>query len=193
MQLRKHSIILHGARVTLRPMTEGDWDILLAWNSDPEVLYYADDNDVTAYDLEMVQAIYRSVSQNAICFIIEYQGSPIGEGWLQRMNLARILAKYPMQDCRRIDLVIGEKRYWGQGLGTDTIHTLTRFGFECENADLIFGLVSGFNERSRRAFARVGYEVDAEVPEPPGMKTTISYDLVITRARWIKTSYARAG
>jgi hypothetical protein len=33
---------------------------------------------------------------------------------------------------RRIDLMIGEKRLWGRGLGTDTIRTLTRFGLEEE-------------------------------------------------------------
>jgi aminoglycoside 6'-N-acetyltransferase len=184
MRLREHSITLHGTRVTLRPMTENDWALLLAWNSDPEVLYWADDSDVTAYDLATVQSIYRSVSQNAICFIIECNGRPIGEGWLQRMNLERILAKYPTQDCRRIDLMIGAKEVWGQRLGTDTIHTLTCFGFEQEKADLIFGLVSDYNTRSRRAFARVGYVVDAEAPEPPGGKTQISYDLMMTRAMW---------
>ena len=184
MLLCEHHITLQGERVTLRPMTEDDWDFLLAWNNDPEVLYFSDGDDVAAYDLAMVQTIYRSVSQNAICFIIEFAGQPVGEGWLQRMNVDYILAKYPTADCRRIDLVIGEKQFWGQGLGTDTICTLTRFGFESEKADLIFGLVSDYNVRSRRAFQRVGYEIDAEIVEPPGMKAKVSYDLVIARARW---------
>ena len=41
--------------------------------------------------LAAVQDIYRTISQNAICFIIEYQARPIGECWLQRMNLERFL------------------------------------------------------------------------------------------------------
>jgi RimJ/RimL family protein N-acetyltransferase len=184
MLLREHSIVLHGERVTLRPMTENDWGILLGWNSDPEVLYYSEGDDVAAYDLETVHFIYRSVSQNAFYFIVEFAGLPIGEGALQRMNMERILAQYPTQDCRRIDLMIGEKRFWGQGLGTDIIRTLTRFGFERENADIIFGLVSDYNERSWRAFQRVGYEIVEEVPEPPGMKAKVSYDLALWRAKW---------
>lgn len=184
MILCEHSITLHGALVTLRPMTEDDWGLLLMWNSDPEVLYFSDGDDVSGYDLETVQSIYRSVSQNAICFIVELRGQPIGEGWLQRMNMDRILAKYPAEDCRRIDLVIGEKQFWGQGLGTDTIRTLTRFGFESEKADLIFGLVSDYNERSWRAFQKVGYEVHDIIPDPPGMKSKVSYDLVISQAKW---------
>lgn len=184
MLLREHDVTLHGALVTLRPMTEDDWALLAAWNSDPEVLYFSEGDDVTAYDLDTVQFIYRSVSQNATSFIIEYGDQPVGEGWLQRMNMRRILAKYPAEDCRRVDLMIGEKHFWGKGLGTDTIRTLTRFGFESEKADRIFGLVSDYNERSWRTFQRVGFIVDEEVPEPPGMKAKISYDLMITRARW---------
>lgn len=144
MVLRTHTIVLHGEFVTLRPLTEDDWDILLAWNSDPEVLYSTEGDDVSAYDLKTVQLIYRSVSQNAFCFIMEVEGQPIGEGWLQRINIERIQTKYPDQDCRRIDLMIGEKQFWGQGLGTDTIRTLTRFGFDDENADRLFVLLYAY-------------------------------------------------
>ena len=88
-------------------MTEEDWKILLKWNSDPEVLYYSEGDNVTAYTLEQVQRIYCGISQNAFCFIIEVDGEHVGECWLQRMNLKRILEKYPRLDCRRIDLMIG--------------------------------------------------------------------------------------
>jgi RimJ/RimL family protein N-acetyltransferase len=64
-----HSITLRSKRVVLRPMTESDWDILLKWNSDPEVLYYSEGDDVQAYRLEDIQGIYRGVSQTAFCFI----------------------------------------------------------------------------------------------------------------------------
>jgi RimJ/RimL family protein N-acetyltransferase len=179
--LNEHNITLHGEQVVLRPMTENDWDILASWNSDSEVLYFSEGGDVESYDLEEVQGMYRGVSQNAFCFIIEFNGQPIGKCWLQRMNIERLLEKYPGKDCRRIDLLIGEKRLWGQGLGTDTIRTLTRFGLEEERADMIFGLVGDYNLRSVGAFKKAGYEVDAEVEEPPGEKAKFSYDLVIRR------------
>ena len=38
-KLNEHDITLHGAQVTLRPMTENDWDVLLKWNSDPAAHY----------------------------------------------------------------------------------------------------------------------------------------------------------
>ncbi len=35
-------------------MTENDWDILLKWNNDPEVLYYAEGENSISYSLEEV-------------------------------------------------------------------------------------------------------------------------------------------
>ena len=44
MPLKSHPVHLHTSRLHLRPMTDADWDTLLRWNQDPEVLYYADYN-----------------------------------------------------------------------------------------------------------------------------------------------------
>lgn len=185
-RLREHNIALHGQRLTLRPMTEGDWDILLKWNSDPEVLYYSDDRDIEAYTMEELQDIYRGVSKTpAYCFIAEYEDAPIGECWLQKMNLDRIIEKFPGQDLRRIDMEIGEKHLWGKGLGTEMIGILTKFGFESENADAIFGChVADYNHRSRRAFEKNGYTLYQEVVEEEGAKTKLHFDLRITAEKY---------
>jgi RimJ/RimL family protein N-acetyltransferase len=185
MKLREHTITLLGEVVVLRPMMEDDWGVLLKWNSDPEVLYFCEGDDITSWELEPMQEMYRGISQNAFCFIVELEGQPIGECWLQRMNLDRVLDKYPGVDCRRIDLMIGEKHLWGQGLGTDVICTLTRFGFEEQNADMIFGCsIADYNLRSLRAFQRVGYKVDAKVEQRPGKKAQYEVDVVISREVW---------
>jgi len=165
-------------------MTEDDWDILLKWNNDPEVIYFSNGDNITPHDLKGVKQIYRGTSQNAFCFIIEVDGSPVGEGWLQKMNIERILKEYPGEDCRRIDLMIGEKNLWGQGFGTDTIRTLTRFGFDHETADIIFGLVGDYNLRSIKAFRKVGYKTDARIREKLGGKAKFSYDLAIRREEY---------
>ena len=181
MRLREHSFRLDGDRVVLRPMTEDDWGILLRWNNDPDVLYFAESEDVSSQSLERVQQIYRSISQKAFCFIIEIDNIPVGECWLQQMNLERILNRYPGKDCRRIDLMIGEKELWGQGIGNDVIATLTRFGFEVEKVDYIFGCDIGeYNPRSLRSFQKNGYHIDARMEEIQG-KTSFKYDLAISR------------
>ena len=185
MKLREHQVTLQGERVVLRPMTEQDWDLLVRWNNDPAVLYYAEGDDVSSYSREQVQAIYRGVSQKALCFIMQVGGKPIGECWLQQMNLERILQRHPGFDCRRIDLMIGEKAYWGRGLGTEVIRLLTRFAFEREQADVVFGCdIADHNPASLKAFQKVGYQVQAKIGQPPGDKARHRYDLVLAREQY---------
>lgn len=171
----------------MRPMTEDDWSILEKWNSDPEVLYFSEGDDVSAYSPEMVKRIYRGVCANAFCFIIEADDKPVGECWLQRMNLELILEKHPDQDCRRIDLMIGEKDYWGKGIGSEVIRLLTEFGFTKEKADLIFAChIADYNQVSLRVFKRLGYEVYLQKKAEPGRKYEFQYFLCLSRDRFFE-------
>lgn len=115
MRLREHKVTLRGERVSLRPMTEGDWAVVTRWETDPEIIHWADTGIVTSRTEEEVRKTFRKVSQHSFCFIIELEEKPIGDGWLQEMNLRRVLRQYPGRDCRRIDLVIGEKDLWDAG------------------------------------------------------------------------------
>jgi RimJ/RimL family protein N-acetyltransferase len=155
-EIRTHDLHLRGERIALRPMTENDWEHVLAWNADPEVLVWSDDTTEIRPE-EDTKDIYRSVSRFAFVFIIEYEGDPIGECWLQKMNLPEIIEKFPGKDLRRIDIMIGRKDLWGQGLGSDAIKALVKFGFEQDGADGIFTLVSSKNLRSQWAFKKAGF------------------------------------
>jgi aminoglycoside 6'-N-acetyltransferase len=168
-------------------MTEEDWDILLRWNSDPEVLYYSDGNDVTSYTLEEVQGIYRSVSQTGFCFAIEFGGKPIGECWLQEMNLEWILQKYPDLDCRRIDIAIGEKQYWGRGIGTEVTRMLTKFGFLDEDADMLFCCsIADYNMRALKAVQKVGYELLSKRKGEPGARAKYAHYFTLTKEEFVE-------
>lgn len=186
LELRRHAVTLYGQRIVLRPLIEADWPLLHAWNSNPTVIYYSEGADISSYSLADVQAIYKTVSQNAYCFIAEYHQQPIGECWLQRMNLERILQRYPSADCRRIDLMIGDPVFWGQGLGTEMIRLLTDFAFRQELAEYVFGCaIADYNPRSLRAFQKVGYAIDGVTPSSPGEKGQYTYDVVLSRQQYL--------
>jgi len=181
-------MILRGENVRLRPLTEENWDVLLEWNKDPEVLYYSEEEDISSRTLEEVKRIYCSVSRNAYCFIVEYKGRPVGECCLQKMNLDRIIKKYLGKDCRRIDLMIGEKQLWGQGMGTEIIGVLTRFGFMEEKADFIFGCdIGDHNPRSMKSFEKNGYRISSKNKCTHGGKAKYNYNLVISRDDYLSS------
>ena len=158
VELQTHDLFLRGECVTLRPMTEDDWDLLLAWNNDAEVMEHADSDGFTRRSLSETQSIYRWISTHAYCFIIEMDRRAIGECWLQRMNLRRIVDLHPGENLWRIDLMIGVKELWGRGYGSEAIRLLVEFGFGRVGADAIYGLVSAGNMRSMRAFEKCGFK-----------------------------------
>lgn len=106
-RLRAQDITLTGDRVVLRPMTEEDWPLILSINNDPEVGYFTEGGEWQPYSLARLQHIYRGISEHALMFVIEHAGQAIGECWLQRMNVPRILDEFPGRNVRRIDIAIG--------------------------------------------------------------------------------------
>lgn len=183
-RLSTHQVTLRSGPVTLRPLTEDDWDLVVGWWNDPDIASDADANE-GPYSLGQVQKIMRGISRHAYCFVIEFEGRPVGECWLQAMNLERILRRHPGVDCRRIDIEI-ERTYWGRGIGTAAIRMLVEFGFEREGADAIFAMdVANDNPRSRRAFEKAGFELCAAVPQPSGARASTRHDLVIWAKRHI--------
>lgn len=181
-KLREHTIQLFDGPLHLRPMTENDWDTLLKWNNDPDVLHYSEGGNITSWSLLGMQKMYRDVSQQAYVFMIELDGRPIGECWLQRMNLERVKSRFPGQDVRRIDLVIGEKGLWGKGWGTRTIRLLSQFAFEECSVDILYEPeIADYNPRSRRAFEKNGFVVKQVIPQPAGLKAKAGYDMILTK------------
>ncbi len=184
-RLRAHEVTLRSGPVALRPLTEDDWGLVLGWWNDPDIASYSDSNE-SQYSLAQVQEIVRSISRHAYCFVIEFESRPVGECWLQEMNLERILRRNPALDCRRIDIEI-EKAYWGRRIGTAAIRMLVEFGFEREGADAIFAMdVADDNPRSRRAFEKAGFELYDTVSKPAGAHEKVRHGLVIWSKRHVE-------
>ncbi len=181
MELRSHDVVLENDKLRLRPMTEDDWIFLLGWNNDPDVLYIVEGGDIDSYSLSQVQKIYRTVSQTAYCFIIEYEGREIGECWLQKMNNSQLKEEYWDLDNRRIALMIGEKDLWGQGIGGEVIELLTNFAVSAKGCDQVFALIPDHNHASVRAFEKSGYVFDQKIEDDDDSKA--SYTLFYVFAK----------
>lgn len=171
--IRSHDIILHGGndmyKVILRPLSDEHLPYLYKWNSDPEVLYWTEGDDVKGYPIEVVHQIYGGISQNNLCFAIEVNGEIIGECWLQKMNLSYVKDIYnSSDDIRRIDMMIGEKNYWGKGIGTIFVGMLVKYAFECEHVDVLHCLCEDYNSRSNSVWEKNGFTLalSEEIRQP---------------------------
>ncbi len=158
--IRTHDITLYGGndayKIILHPLSDEHLPYLYKWNSDSEVLYWVEGDDVESYSPEVVRQIYGGISQNSLCFLIEVNGEIIGECWLQKMNLPHVKALYAENaDVRRIDMSIGEKSYWGKGIGTLFIGMLVKYAFESEQVDVLHCLCEDYNIRSCRVWEKM--------------------------------------
>ena len=112
--IRSHDITLCGGndeyKVILCPLSDEHLPYLYKWNSDSEVLYWTEGEDIESYPPEVVHQIYGGISQNNLCFALKVNNEIIGECWLQKMNLPNVKKMYAADaDVRRIDMSIGEK------------------------------------------------------------------------------------
>lgn len=169
--IKTHDITLYGGNevdLVLRPLSDEYLPFLYKWNSDPDVLYWTEGGLNLSYDAALVEQIYGGVSQNAHCFLVETDGIPIGECWLQKMNLEKVKVMYPEGfDVRRIDMMIGEKNYWNKGLGTEFVRMLVDFAFYGEHVDVLHCICEDCNVRSCRVWEKNGFTkvLEESLPE----------------------------
>ena len=188
--IKQHNITLSGGtdkyQILLKPLTDEHLPYLYKWNSDPEVLYWTEGDDAEAYPPEVVHQIYGGISQNNFCFIIEVNGEIIGECWLQKMNLPAIKSMYPAgADVRRIDMCIGEKSYWGKGIGTLFIGMLIEFAFIKEHVDVLHCLCEDYNVRSCRIWEKNGFSLVLAEGPSQSEKGRKQYHWQLARAEYM--------
>ena len=155
-----HHTKLQDRDLLLRPLVAEDFPLLFRWNSDREVLYFSEGADAEPYTEADIAHIYSTVAASGLCFIVEIEGRPIGECWLRSMKTPFSGGLAAFSDCRRIDLMIGEKEFWGKGYGTRIIGLLCAFAFENTSCSHVFsGSIFDYNQRSIRAFEKNGFRL----------------------------------
>jgi RimJ/RimL family protein N-acetyltransferase len=191
--ITSHNITLYGGtsehRIILRPLTDEHLPFLYKWNADSEVLYWTEGGEdiPRSYDADMVHKIYGGVSKNALCFLIETDGVPIGECWLQKMNLPEVTAMYSDEpDVRRIDFAIGDKSWWNKGIGTCFVRMLVDFAFNGENVDVLHCFCEDYNIRSRRVWEKNGFTFIHSEPLQQPQKGKFQYHWRLTREDYIQ-------
>jgi RimJ/RimL family protein N-acetyltransferase len=183
---RYPDIVLTGAMVRLRAVTEGDLAKLLEWDGDEEVSRWAGKKfscraEARNWYLDKPPADKRT-------FVIEtLEGELIGE--IEILNICWRL------HTGELRVVIGEKDHWNKGLGTDAVVTFTRWVFETYSIDTIYLRVDKENYRARRCYAKARFRPVGRIKFSPERSTVpgVSKHLIlmkITRNEWCSQAMA---
>jgi len=154
--LRKADIVqdrFDGDAIFLRPLSLKDVTTnYLGWLEDPEVYRFLE----TRHHLQTIETVRAFVervnsSDNEFLFgiFLKKDGRHIGNIKIGPVNFRHLLAD--------VTLLIGERDCWGQGIATDAIRTITRFGVEKLQLSKLTASMYEGNVGSIRAYLRAGY------------------------------------
>lgn len=132
---------LKGKKVNLRHLNEDDVPVMTHWLNDPEVTQYITINHPMTLEQELEYLKSNTGKQDKILLGIETnEGVYIGNISIDKIN--------NVDRTATTGTIIGEKKYWGKGYGTEAKMLLLNYAFNTLNIRKIHSSAISFNERS---------------------------------------------
>jgi len=145
--------MLQGERVLLRAMTRDDLVKQWEFNNDLDVEFAGGGDPPMPQSLERLQADFDRESakggRDDATFAIDVDGRFIGACGLRNFN-------HTARTCE-LGIAIGDKAYWGQGYGRESVRLLVQYAFRYRNFRKVWLWVHAANERAIRAYRAAGF------------------------------------
>lgn len=150
-----------GSRVYLRPLERTDLnEQYLMWVNDPEIARYLDTRTFPTSMQDLV-AFYEEVTRtrdNVILAIIDKKSDRhIGNVKLGPIRWVHRRAT--------LGLLIGDKKFWGRGVGTEVTRLAVEYGFNRLNLRRIDLGLHAEHESALRCYEKVGFKVEGRLRE----------------------------
>lgn len=142
-------------QIIIRQLLPGDvGDNYLAWMNDPEVTQFLESR-WKPFQHEDLVSFVSSMRASEVDFLFGVFLADTGEhiGNIKIGNINRI------HSYADLGLVIGVKRYWGQGYATEAIRLATEYAFTELNLNKLIAQIYAPNVGSQKAFEKAGYRV----------------------------------
>lgn len=138
--------------VTLRPLNLDDIDLIYEWEADIEL------NILSGWSPKRSLAAFRHKYEKRITepeddrYMFGVQIEERLVGYVELVLIDRIERR------AFISIVIGEKQFWGRGIGSTALRILLDYAFTVQAMEKICAEVYGINTRSQRLMERVGFQ-----------------------------------
>lgn len=143
---------MNGALVRLRAMEPRDAGAQYRWFNDPDVTRYLG----WRYPVSSLAIAQRLEGAASMTFANpRFSVERLSDGLL--VGYAALRDVTPESRNAELDLVIGERSAWGQGLGTDTAETVCRFAFERIGLHRVHLWVFAAHAAAIRAYEKAGF------------------------------------
>lgn len=153
-------VILKGKKIVLRPLSLSDAPRFVKWLKDPELTKFLSMHDYPAPTLkeerEWIKA--RQKDKNMLSLAIDtVEGEHIGSISLRDINNPNKRALY--------GIVICDKRYWGQGYGTEAGKLIVDYGFKELKLNRIYLEHIAYNIRGHKSYEKIGFKKEGVFKE----------------------------
>lgn len=143
---------IDGDAVFLRPLGLDDVTAnYLSWLNDPEVTRFLETRQPQTLQTirEFVERVNARDDEFLFGIFLKKDGRHVGN-----IKIGPVKQRHLLAD---VTLLIGERDCWGQGIATDAIRTITRFGFGTLLLSKLTASMYVDNVGSIRAYLRAGY------------------------------------
>jgi diamine N-acetyltransferase len=145
---------LIGERIYLRPLEREDAAIFVPWVNDQEIIR----------NLVLYRPMNRDNEEEFIARASkEHNGIVLGIALKKDDRLIGNTALHAVHSKNRnagFGIMIGDKTEWNRGYGTEATGLMVRYGFTTLNLNRIWLHVHEYNPRGRRAYEKVGFQVE---------------------------------
>lgn len=135
--------------INIRPLRIEDAQISFKWRNDPEVFKYTGNtySNLITYETELnwIKKVINNPDEAR--FAIEVEGRYIGNIYLTNIN--ELSAEY--------HIFIGDKTFWGKGIGEKASLLIIEYGFKILNLRNIFLNVRHENKRAISLYQKIGF------------------------------------
>lgn len=150
---------LEGYQITMRPVAEGDLDMLRCWRNDPQISQQMISQDeITAeQQLAWFKRIENDASQKH--FIIHYKGTPIGSANIKTRGIGHTL-----ETAKAIEpgLYIADEKYRNNILAFAPTLLINDYCFYTLGVSTLKAVVKASNHAAINYNRKLGYQVEKE-------------------------------
>ena len=141
--------MLHEGEARLRDLCSTDLDLVWRWRNDPEVTDFLSNLRISRLQLDVWFKGLENNSRGHFFIIETMKGRAIGYTGLRDINWSDRTAI--------MDIIIGEKAYWGKGYVQSAVRSLLRFAFDKLDLSKVGLAVLPFNSRAIRCYEKCGF------------------------------------
>ncbi len=162
---KAQTTILETKRLTLRPLTMDDLDVLAELYSDPEVRRYFPDRTLTYEETKkelgwIIDVCYGRHGFGLWATIHNETGAFIGRCGL---------IPWTLEGRSEVEVAyLLAKTYWGQGLATEAAQAILGYGFERLPVERLICVIEPENRASMKVATKIGMTYEKEVEDEFG-------------------------